>query len=203
MDYKHRIAAFVAATAEQTQLQTAYSMAAAAHAEQKRKYTGEDYIVHPVSVASQVIAFLENTVPMEASTVEKIAIAAILHDTVEDTDTTFSDIERCFGADVMNIVFWLTDDIPHRQGNRHIRAQLAAEKLGNAPWEAKLIKAFDIIDNCNSIVDHDAKFAATYLPEKLHALRKMEAGTELTPAHGVLRAAIAALTEIISTLTKE
>lgn len=46
--------------------------------------------------------------------------AAILHDTVEDTDTTFEEIERIFGTEVMNLVKEVTDDksLPKQERKR-------------------------------------------------------------------------------------
>lgn len=72
----------------------AYRVAERAHAGVSRK-SGEPYITHPVAVA-QILADLG----MDTDGV----VAGLLHDTVEDTEVSFEDIERDFGADVRRIV---------------------------------------------------------------------------------------------------
>ena len=58
-----------------------------AHAGQKRKYTGDDYIVHPVAVA-QIVRDFGGSVDQQA--------AALLHDVVEDTDVTIDQVRDAF-----------------------------------------------------------------------------------------------------------
>lgn len=72
----------------------AYRVGADAHGPQTRK-SGEPYITHPVAVAG-VLAELR----LDAETL----IAAILHDTLEDTELSRGEIERAFGADVVELV---------------------------------------------------------------------------------------------------
>src|SRR5690606_3579089 len=72
----------------------AYQLAKEKHLGQMRK-SGEPYITHPVAVA-RILAELEagpNTL-----------VAALLHDTVEDTDLTLNDLERLFGKDITSLV---------------------------------------------------------------------------------------------------
>ncbi|HEY1036096.1 MAG TPA: HD domain-containing protein, partial [Pseudoxanthomonas sp.] len=75
-------------------LRRAWEVGAAAHAGQTRK-SGEPYITHPVAVAG-VLAELG----MDAETL----IAAILHDTIEDTPLTGEEIAGEFGANVAELV---------------------------------------------------------------------------------------------------
>ncbi|HEX3895567.1 MAG TPA: bifunctional (p)ppGpp synthetase/guanosine-3',5'-bis(diphosphate) 3'-pyrophosphohydrolase [Rudaea sp.] len=76
----------------------AYQIGAHAHAGQKRK-SGEPYITHPVAVAA-ILADLG----MDAETI----IAAILHDTLEDTPLSREEIERDFGPTVATLVDGVT-----------------------------------------------------------------------------------------------
>ena len=78
-----------------------YAMAAHASVKQVRKYTGEPYIVHPAEVAKIVASVPGSTPDMVA--------AAWLHDVVEDTGCTFTDIHMAFGIDIATLVGWLTD----------------------------------------------------------------------------------------------
>jgi len=76
------------------QITAAYEFGADAHSGQSRK-TGEPYITHPVAVAQELA---EMHLDAEA------IIAAILHDTVEDTDASLDDISERFGSEVALIV---------------------------------------------------------------------------------------------------
>jgi (p)ppGpp synthase/HD superfamily hydrolase len=130
------------------------------HGNQKRKYTSEPYINHCLSVAEIVKA--------HGGTTEMIC-AAILHDTVEDTTATLDDIKREFGNNIMQLVWQLTDEFTpekHPDKNRKERKRLECERIAGIRPEAKTIKLADLIDNSSSIVQHDPKFAATYLKEK-------------------------------------
>jgi GTP pyrophosphokinase len=79
-------------------LQRAFAFAEASHEGQKRK-SGEDFIEHPLAVAV-ILADLH----LDTTTL----VAALLHDTVEDTDVTLERLEEEFGAEVARIVDGLT-----------------------------------------------------------------------------------------------
>jgi len=143
--------------------------ATAAHAAvgQLRKYTFEPYIVHP----AEVVEILK-TVP---HTPEMIA-AAWLHDTVEDTGVTSELIRKEFGDEVATLVGWLTDVSRPDHGNRAARKAVDRAHTAAAPAAAQTIKLCDLISNTRSIVEHDAKFAVTYLAEKRQLLEVMTKG---------------------------
>ena len=145
----------------------ALGYAAEAHRSQKRKYTGEAYVNHCLDVMIRVYN-LYNSFGMDAP--ENMLAACAMHDTVEDTDTNYNDLELLFGKDITSLVFWLTDVCTKEHGNREVRKRLEAERLRYAPIEAKIIKFCDIASNTESIVAHDAGFAKTYLPEKQRIL---------------------------------
>jgi len=84
--------------ADLKEIARAFAFAEASHEGQKRK-SGEDFITHPVAV-TDIIADLR----LDTTTLE----AALLHDTVEDTDVSLADIEQEFGAEVSRIVDGLT-----------------------------------------------------------------------------------------------
>ena len=145
-----------------------YAMAAHAAVQQKRKYTGEPYIVHPAEVASIVASVPGSTPDMVA--------AAWLHDVVEDTGCTFTDIHFAFGADIAALVGWLTDVSKPADGNRKTRKAMDREHTAQAPAEAQTIKLADLISNSRSIMQHDPGFAKTYLEEKRLLLEVMTKG---------------------------
>jgi GTP diphosphokinase / guanosine-3',5'-bis(diphosphate) 3'-diphosphatase len=84
--------------ADLKEIQQAYQFAAIAHEGQKR-LSGEDFIEHPLAV-TRILADLG----LDTTTL----IAALLHDTVEDTDVTLQRLEEEFGSEVLHIVDGLT-----------------------------------------------------------------------------------------------
>ena len=148
-----------------------YAMAAHAAVGQRRKYTGEPYIVHPAEVASIVASVPGSTPDMVA--------AAWLHDVVEDTGCTFTDIHMAFGIDIATLVGWLTDVSRPEDGNRATRKAMDRAHTADAPAEAQTIKLADLISNSRSIMQHDPEFARVYLEEKrllLEVLTRGDAG---------------------------
>ena len=145
-----------------------YAMAAHAAVGQKRKYTGEPYIVHPAEVAKIVAGVPGSTPDMVA--------AAWLHDVVEDTGCTFTDIHMAFGIDIATLVGWLTDVSQPQDGNRAHRKAIDREHTARAPAEAQTIKLADLISNSRSIMTYDPEFAKTYLEEKRLLLAVMTKG---------------------------
>ena len=84
--------------ADEDALARAYVLASKVHHDQKRE-SGEPYFYHPTSVAQILTEY-----KMDADTI----IAALLHDTVEDTPTAYEDIEMLFGKDIANLVDGVT-----------------------------------------------------------------------------------------------
>lgn len=99
-------------------LSSAIDFASKKHTGQKRK-SGEDYITHPLSVASLLIDWR-----MDIDTV----IAGVLHDTVEDTDTTLAEIKKIFGKDVAILVDGVTKVSKARAGMKDIDSYLPSTK---------------------------------------------------------------------------
>lgn len=82
-----------------TQLSRAIEFATLAHGEQVRKYTGQPYITHPIAV-SRLVRRFGGDLAMQ--------VAAVLHDTVEDTHVSPAEFEMHFGHDVAALVEHLT-----------------------------------------------------------------------------------------------
>lgn len=147
-----------------------YGFAAHAHKDQKRKYTNTPYINHCLNVKNKL---------QSLGFSEYILVAAILHDTVEDTNTTPRDIEENFGTIVARLVEYLTDVYTkeaYPDLNRKERKLLETERLSKISSDAKSIKLADLIDNSYSIVDYDPGFARTYLAEREELLDVLEGG---------------------------
>ncbi|MEM1433642.1 MAG: HD domain-containing protein [Pseudomonadota bacterium] len=135
--------------------------------EQTRKYTGEPYTVHLAAVA----ALVESA----GGTAEMVA-AAWLHDVVEDTPTTLRTVAAEFGSAVGALVEQLTDVSKPEDGNRAVRKALDRDHLAEASPEAQTVKLADLIDNSDSITEHDPGFARVYMQEKRELLKVLTAG---------------------------
>jgi guanosine-3',5'-bis(diphosphate) 3'-pyrophosphohydrolase len=121
----------------------AVNFAADKHRGQSRKDANNTpYINHPIALANLLANYAG------ISDVNVIA-AAILHDTVEDTDTTVEDIEELFGTAIRNIVIEVTDDksLPSPE-----RKRLQIEHAAVISHEAKLVKLADKISNLQDII---------------------------------------------------
>lgn len=127
----------------QSDILRAASFAAKKHTGHYRKGSNnEPYINHPLEVAN----LLANVGKVDDT---DILIAALLHDTVEDTDTTNGDIKEMFGERVASIVAEVTDDksLPKKE-----RKRLQVEHAPTLSKEAKTLKLADKISNITDIM---------------------------------------------------
>ncbi|XP_011184209.1 guanosine-3',5'-bis(diphosphate) 3'-pyrophosphohydrolase MESH1 [Zeugodacus cucurbitae] len=115
--------------------------AARAHRTQLRKDNETPYINHPINVAT--ILAVEGGISDET-----VLIAALLHDTVEDTDVTFEDIETHFGEEICGIVREVTDD---KTLEKQERKRLQIEHAATSSKKAKLVKLADKLDNLRDL----------------------------------------------------
>ena len=136
------------AASEATDLQlifAALQFAARKHVAQRRK-GGRDvpYINHPIDVAT-LLATVGGVTDAE------LLAAALLHDTVEDTDTTPEEIEREFGPAIATLVAEVTDDPALKSAERKARQE------DEAPFKSARAKLIRLADKCCNV--HDITFA--------------------------------------------
>lgn len=126
-------------------LLAAASFAAKKHSFQKRKGAdGEPYINHPL----EVVNLLANVGKIEDY---DILIAALLHDTIEDTKTTKEEIAELFGKKVCGYILEVTDD---KSLPKEVRKQLQIEHAPNLSDGAKQIKLGDKISNITDVTNN-------------------------------------------------
>lgn len=127
-----------------TLLLRALHFAADKHRDQRRKdAAASPYINHPIAVA-EVLARVGGVHDIH------VLAAAGLHDTVEDTQTTFDELEREFGAAVRALVAEVTDD---KSLGTDERKRLQIEHVAHASAGAKLIKLGDKICNVEDVTN--------------------------------------------------
>lgn len=120
----------------------AMAFAADKHRNQRRKDSeASPYINHPIALAN----VLANEAGIED---ERVLMAAVLHDTIEDTETTEQELVKLFGQDVASIVLEVTDDktLPKAE-----RKRLQIEHAPHISRRAKLVKLADKICNLRDI----------------------------------------------------
>ena len=145
-------------------LKEVFAFAMKAHDGQKRKYTGEDYIVHPMAV-SRMVSLYGGSLVQQAG--------ALLHDVVEDTPHTLAEIDTLFGSEVATLVEWLTDTSKPSDGNRAIRKAIDRKRLAEAPAEAQFVKLADLIDNSKTIFVFDKSFTPMFKAEMALLMKDM------------------------------
>jgi len=146
---------------------SALIFATAAHAGQTRKYTGEPYVNHCVAVASLVKG---------VGGTDTMIAAALLHDTLEDTQVDIGLIRHNFGEYVAYLVYMLTDTPRCDMMNRAQRKANDRERLRKSLPSVQTIKLADLIDNSKSIVERDPNFAVVYMQEKKQLLDVLTKG---------------------------
>ena len=125
-------------------LADAYGFAADRHVGQRRKgEAGEPVVNHLAEVADLVAR-------ATAGADAELVVAAVLHDTVEDTDTTFEDLAARFGRRVADLVAEVTDDktLPLAE-----RKRLQVEHAAHASHGAKVIKIADKTSNLRAMAE--------------------------------------------------
>ncbi len=149
------------------------------HGEQKRKYTGDYYVVHLIKVASTVKEYSDDPV---------LPATALCHDLFEDTDCS-EDLLReklmLIGYDqvaidrIIRYTWELTDrytkDV-HAHLTRRQRKKLEAQRLVHIKSCSATVKCADVLDNAPSIAEHDPSFAKVYVEEVMDFLPAMEKG---------------------------
>ncbi|MBQ8649978.1 MAG: bifunctional (p)ppGpp synthetase/guanosine-3',5'-bis(diphosphate) 3'-pyrophosphohydrolase, partial [Flavobacteriales bacterium] len=129
---------------EKALIHKAFAQASEAHSHQRRR-SGEPYIFHPISVA---------TIVASKMSLDAVAIAsALLHDVVEDTETTLEDIERDYGPTIAAIIDGLTKISGISDSNISVQAENFRKMLVTISNDIRviLIKIADRLHNMKTM----------------------------------------------------
>ena len=125
-------------------LTRAADYAARQHVAQRRKgERGEPYVNHLVEVAALLAEATGGSDTL-------LVLGGLLHDTLEDTDSTYEDLVQLFGPEVAALVAEVTDD---KAQPKQMRKQLQIEKTGAKSERARLLKIADKTSNLRSLVN--------------------------------------------------
>jgi GTP pyrophosphokinase len=144
----------------------AYTVAAEAHAEQKRQ-SGEPYINHCVAVAS---------ILSEMRMTAEVVAAGLLHDTVEDTPITIADLQKQFGDVVANLVNGVTklDSLPRVSRSNHF-----GEEVETLPPTAEQVSkrkrqlSHEAMRKTFLAMNDDVRVVLIKLADRLHNMRTL------------------------------
>lgn len=125
------------------QFVSALAFSATKHRDQRRKDVGASpYINHPIALVDVLVN--------EGGILNwDVLCAALLHDTIEDTQTTAEELTKAFGKNVASIVLEVTDDKALPKEERKLQ-QIA--HAAHSSHEAKLVKLADKICNLRDIL---------------------------------------------------
>lgn len=127
------------------------------HEGQLRKFQNVPYVWHPISVAKLVELY------KDSKHIEELRVAALLHDTVEDTDVTVEDIVKEFGYIVAQLVDELTSD--KEEIKRIGKTEYLKQKLVSMSSYALVIKLCDRLDNVLDLKLTKESFRTKYVKE--------------------------------------
>lgn len=151
----------------------AYSFSQEKHKGQMRKNSGLEYFSHPKYVARIVEELIDD---------ETLIVASLLHDTVEDTDTTIEEIETNFGGEIASIVDELTNK-PEERGNMKKKDYILL-KMSKMSDSALIVKLADRLHNvlflesdfCDDFLRYYYR-NTRFILENLEERRKEEGGS--------------------------
>lgn len=151
------------------------AFAAEKHAHQQRRDSGTPYINHPI----QLVYVL-----CEEAQIKDIDVlcAALLHDTLEDTQTTYNELVENFGQSIADVVMELTDD---KALPKQVRKDLQIQRAPHKSLKAKLVGLADKICNLRDLLTHTPK---TWSRERLYeyVLWAEQVVAGMQGSHGVL-----------------
>lgn len=160
----------------------ALRFAAAKHEGQRRKFSDQPYVAHPIRVARGVLRFKSTPNP------ELLQSAALLHDTVEDTAATLTEIAGLFDFNVAAIVEELTSD---GDGIERLgKAEYLARSVIGMSSYALTVKLLDRLDNTSDLRAIGGGFAKRYARETKHVLWRLREARTLTDTQDAIATSI-------------
>ena len=143
----------------------AKSYAKKKHYGQFRKFSGQPYITHPTAVAEKLMMLTNDT---------DIICAAYLHDTLEDTDTTETELKDSFGESITKLVLELTSEDYESLGLR--KEVYLSKKINTISQKGRLLKLADRWHNVSDLLDETTPepFRIRYVEETSYILKHIE-----------------------------
>lgn len=139
------------------------------------RFDGSPYINHPIRVSNNVRRFKKSKMKSE------LVAAAYLHDTLEDTDTTYEELIRIFGVSCASLVLEVTS-------NQELKQLVGKTKyleilMKNMSSYALVIKLCDRLDNIRDLENASSLFRIKYVKETLDILKYVMFNRNLSKTH--------------------
>lgn len=142
----------------------------------RKNNTTVEYITHPINVANLVKKYANNAV-----NIDDLVSSAYLHDTLEDTNTTYEELICNFGNIISNLVKELTNnDVLKKEMGK---TKYLSMKMANMSEDALIIKLCDRLDNVSSLYDTNKAFIDKYLRETISILNYIINNRNLNTIH--------------------
>lgn len=142
----------------------------------RKNNTPVEYITHPINVANLVKKYANNAV-----NIDDLVSSAYLHDTLEDTNTTYEELICNFGNIISNLVKELTNnDVLKKEMGK---TKYLSIKMANMSEDALIIKLCDRLDNVSSLYDTNKAFIDKYLRETISILNYIINNRNLNTIH--------------------
>ena len=167
-----------------THINHAIIFATSAHADQVRKGNENiPYIFHPIDVANEVIYY--SGLPQKI--IERASTVAILHDTVEDTSVTATDLAAEFGEEIAQAVLFLTKD---ERVEQPLQLTENLSRLEHAPAYVQSVKLADRVSNLKAFPAlWDKARIGRYLDDSVLIARTLGSASEALNARLLMRVA--------------
>lgn len=163
---------FVESETISPKINRAIAFAKEKHAGQTRRSSGLPYVTHPISVSAIVAAY------KKSKHIEDLVVAALLHDTLEDTDTTYDELENTFSTLVASLVHELTNEPEKMKKMGKLTYQ--QQKMQQMTSYGLVIK---LADRLHNVFDSPTK---KMLNDTLELISHLEQCRQFSQTHNVL-----------------
>lgn len=139
------------------------------------RFDGSPYINHPIRVRKNVRRF------KCSKNIETLSVASILHDTLEDTDTTFEELVKEFGVMIAYLVLEVTTNEEMKKIlGKTVYLELEMKSMSSY---ALVIKLCDRLDNVGNLRNASPSFRVKYVRETLEILEYASLNRNLSKTH--------------------
>lgn len=134
------------------------------------------YIVHPIEVSKMISNYMKNDVDEEV-----YKVAALLHDTLEDSDATYEEEYNLFGKQVADIVLSVTSD---KKKQKELGKDVyLSEKMADMKEKDLILKLCDRLDNVSGLNITSEEFNEKYIRETTYIINYLLLNRKLNDTH--------------------
>ena len=134
------------------------------------------YIVHPIEVSKMISNYMKNDVDEEV-----YKVAALLHDTLEDSDATYEEEYNLFGKQVADIVLSVTSD---KKKQKELGKDIyLSEKMVDMKEKDLILKLCDRLDNVSGLNITSEEFNEKYIRETTFIINYLLLNRKLNETH--------------------